>query len=332
MRSRTRSSLVAVTVLGCLLTTACSSSIPSVPPSDGAGASSGAYPKTVKSCDEQLTFTKSPEKVLIMDDTDLSILAEMDLLDKVVGRSGKLRTAPYDESTLTRIKKIPEIASSVLDSGGTQVATETVIASGADLVIGFDAGIDRDALRKAGIPVYAPVSFCPDLNPEKAAFELVNNEITKVADIFGVPEKGRELTERMNSRIGGLTKEVRTRGSVAVLYVMPGSRSFYAYGRSSMVQPIVEVNGFTNVYGQDPQRVFDGSMEDLLAKNPDHLILLYGEGKSEEAEPTLMSFQGAEKLSAVVNKKVITMAYSLTDPPTPNSVKGATVLDELARR
>ncbi|GAB77885.1 iron complex transport system substrate-binding protein [Austwickia chelonae] len=329
MRTRTRTCLTVALTLGCLLTTACSSSIPSN--SSSGGTASGAFPATVNSCDEKLTFTKSPEKVLIMDDTDLSILAEMNLLDRIVGRSGKLRTAPYDENTLARIKKIPEIASSVLDSGGTQVATETVIASGADLVIGFDAGIDRDALRKAGIPVYAPVSFCPNLNPAKATFGMVNDEIAKVASIFGAPEKGRELTERMNAKISGLTKEGRKRGSVAVLYVMPGSKSFYVYGKSSMVQPIVEANGFTNVYGEDPQRVFDGSMEDLLAKNPDHLVLLYGEGKSEEAEPTLMTFQGAEKLSAVANKKVITMAYSLTDPPTPNSVKGATVLDGLVR-
>lgn len=330
MRSRMTRILATTTAVGCLFTTACSSSIPSASPS-GDGASSGAFPAKVKSCDEELTFTKSPQKVLIMDDTDLSILAEMDLLDKVVGRSGKLRTAPYDEKTLARIKKIPEITSTVLDSGGTQVATETVIASGADLVIGFDAGVDRAALRKAGIPVYAPVSFCPDLNPKPATFGLVNDEISKVAAIFGVPDKGRELTGRMDAKVAEVKKNGAKRGSVAVLYVMPGSKSFYVYGNSSMVQPIVDANGFTNVYGKDAQRVFDGSMEDLLEKNPDHIVLLYGEGKSGEAEPTLMSFPGADKLAAVVNKKVVTMAFSLTDPPTPNSVKGATVLDGLVR-
>lgn len=323
-------------VAACLALCACSSQTATPPASSSSAAngaaSTGAFPARVKSCQEELTLTKAPEKVVVLDDTDLSILNQLGLLDKVVARSGKLRAAPYDDATLARLKAIPEIKSTVLDSGGTKVATETILEKNTDLVIGSDAGIDRDALRKAGIPVYSPVSFCANLHPEKATFSLVDQEIERVAALFGIPEKGQELITRTRGEVEAITKAAPSnRGSIAVLYVTPGSKEFYVYGNSGMVQPIVEANGLTNVYGDNPKRVFDGAMEDLVAKNPDSVLLLYGEGEADQVQPTFMTYAGVDKMKAVTNHKVYTMAFSLTDPPTPNSVKGATVLAGLLK-
>lgn len=323
--------LTCIAVAALLALSACSPSNPSSPTKDAANTSK-AFPAKVMSCDEELSFTKAPERVVVMDDTDLSILNELGLLDKVVARSGKLRTAPYDEATVKKLEAIPTIKSTVLASGGTNLSTETVLAKTPDLVIGFDAGVDRDALRKAGIPLYAPISFCANLNPAKATFNLATEEITRVAKIFGVPDKGKQLTSKVAADVEQLTKAApKGRGTAAAVYVMPDSKAFYVYGNSSMVQPIFEANGLTNVYGEDSKRVFDGSMEDLLKKNPDHIILLYGEGAADKALPTFLSFAGAEKMKAVSERKVVTMAFSLTDPPTPNSIKGAKVLADLLK-
>ena len=329
-KHRMKKAVVSAVAAACLALSACTPN--GATPTEGTSASTGQPPAHVMSCDEKLSFEKAPERVVVMDDTDLSIINRLGLLDKVVARSGKLRTAPYDEATVAKLKAIPEIKSTVLDSGGTKLATETILEQNADLVIGFDAGLDRDALRKAGIPVYAPVSFCANLNPQKATFNLVNEEIERVSTIFGIPEKGKELIAEIKGEVDTITKAAPSnRGSVAVLYVMPDSKAFYVYGNSSMVQPIVEANGLTNAYGEDPKRVFDGAMEDLLAKNPDYVLLLYGEGQAKEALPTFLKFQGADKMKAVKGNKVLTMAFSLTDPPTPNSVKGASVLAGLLK-
>lgn len=322
--------IVTAGITSCLILTGCAtnnSPAASPTPAEQLTADS-AFPAVVKSCERDLTFEKAPERVVVLGDTDMSILAELNILDRVIGRTGELRADPYDEATVEKIKNIPEVASVALDTGGTQVSTEKVIELNADLVIGYPTGADVEALSTAGIPLYSPPAFCEGEDLGAATFDWVSEEVIKISKIFGMTEAGNKINEQLTAKLAALPKAEKDNGTVAVLYVMPGSKEFYTYGTSSMVQPIVEANGLVNVYADETKRVFDASMEDLLKRNPDTIVLLFGEGQSSEAEPTFMSFAGANSLKAVTSGRVITMAFSLTDPPTPSSVKGAEVLAE----
>ena len=93
-----------------------------------------------------------------------------------------------------------------------------------------------------------------------------------------------------------------------------------------MSQPILDANGLTNVYGDNTTRVFDGSMEDLLARNPDWIVLLSSGASDEETIQTFKSFSGADQLKAVVNDHLVVVPFVLTDPPNVLSVEGAATL------
>lgn len=284
----------------------------------------------VASCDETLSFDKAPEKVLVMSETDISILHDLDVIDKVVAKAGTKRVEGINPGLEKAIANIPAIEAGELDTGGAKLSTEAVIALKPDLVIGFDTGANRQALKEAGIPLYSPDAFCPNAPEKKADWNLVDNEIDKLATIFDVKEKGEELKKSVHEK---LKQQGSTQGdtSAVMLYITPGSDEFYAYGNTSMVQPIMEANGLKNVYADNSERVFDSSMEEILAKNPDRIILLSESADSDAAMKTFLNFPGAKDLKAVQNNHVAHMPFVLTDPPTTLSVEGASYLRNLIK-
>ena len=198
-----------------------------------------------------------------------------------------------------------------------------------DLVIGYDKGVEREQVAKAGVQLYSPEAYCPKYSVEKASWELIDSEINNLAKIFGVEDKANAVIAEIHAKTAKLKADAPSgRGTGAALYITAGSTRFSAYGSSSMSQPILDANGLTNVYGDNTTRVFDGSMEDLLARNPDWIVLLSSGASDEETIQTFKSFSGADQLKAVVNDHLVVVPFVLTDPPNVLSVEGAATLAE----
>ena len=300
-------------------------------PEPAAASAGSGYPSTVMSCAEKLTFTEPPKRVLLLGDTDASVLTTLDVLDKVAMRTGRLDTTGYDITTATKLKAIPQMESGTNATGGASVATESILDAHIDLVIGYDRGVDRKALAKAGVKLYSPDAYCDDQTPvNHADFGLVTKEVTKVGAIFGVPERAATLNKALKEQATDLKKHANGRGaSIASLWLPADGSSMSAYGRSSMSQAAFDVNGLKNAYQDNRTRVFDISMEDLLKRNPDWVLLLSGASNADTIKTTFEHAKGASQLTAVKKGHVITMPYSLTDPASPLSIEGATELAKL---
>lgn len=291
-------------------------------------SSTTGFPVQVKSCTEELTFDKAPERVLMLSGTGAPNLDALGLLDKVVARAGEKNFG--DQALQAKVDAIPKLASSEHETGGAVVTTEAVLEVRPDLVIGFDSGVDREQLRVAGVPLYSPDAFCKNYSVQTATWDLVDSELTKLAQIFGVTAELPAITKQLDEQVSGLKPaNVQAGANAAALYVTPGSSTFYAYGSSSMVQPIFASNGLENSYADQTTRVFDASMEDLLKRNPDWIVLLAADATDEEAMATFRGFNGTAELKAVTNNHVLVLPFALTDPPTTSSVKGAVELSKL---
>ena len=198
-----------------------------------------------------------------------------------------------------------------------------------DLVIGYEEGVDREALKKAGVQLYSPAAFCPNYSVKHATWDLIDTEVNNLASIFGVQDKAASVIEKRKTDVDALDAKGKAAGATGIaLYITPGQSNFYAYGTSSMVQPIFEANGLKSSYEDNTTRVFDGSMEDILKRNPDWIVLLSLEATKEQTLEAFKSFNGADRLKAVANNQVVVLPFSLTDPPTTLSVKGATQLSQ----
>ncbi len=322
---------IAIAAAALLALSACSSSqTAEEKPSESAAGSSadaGAFPTTVTTCGTDITLEKAPERVMFMNATGVEAMHQLGVLDKTVVRSGNMDLSVFDKEVADHVESIESLEGEKMDTGGSVISTEAILEQRVDLVIGYVAGVDQEALAKAGVPVYTPDAFCPEYSIDKADFDLVYKEVDTMAQLFGVQDRAKEVNEM-------LKKEVPTpaagaeNGTAAVVYVTPGVQKLWTYGPSSMVQPILEANGLKNVYDDQKERVPEMSVEDVLQRDPETVILLHGEGPPADAEKTFRGFKGVEELQAMKNDRFIVMPFVLTDPPSPLSIKGAEELKE----
>lgn len=292
-------------------------------------AQQGGFPAEVDSCGEKLHFDSAPKKVLILNGTGLPNLDALGVVDKLSLRAGDKNFGTGQEELQAKYNAIQEVASSEIETGGVKVSTEVVLENKVDLVIGYEEGVDREALKKAGVQLYSPAAFCPNYSVKHATWDLIDTEVNNLASIFGVQDKAASVIEKRKADVDALDAKGKAAGATGIaLYITPGQSNFYAYGTSSMVQPIFEANGLKNSYEDNTTRVFDGSMEDILKRNPDWIVLLSLEATKEQTLDAFKSFNGADRLKAVTNNQVVVLPFSLTDPPTTLSVKGAAQLSQ----
>jgi len=292
-------------------------------------AQQGGFPAEVDSCGEKLHFDSAPKKVLILNGTGLPNLDALGVVDKLSLRAGDKNFGTGQEELQAKYNAIQAVASSEIETGGVKVSTEVVLENKVDLVIGYEEGVDREALKKAGVQLYSPAAFCPNYSVKHATWDLIDTEVNNLASIFGVQDKAASVIEKRKADVDALDAKGKAAGATGIaLYITPGQSNFYAYGTSSMVQPIFEANGLKNSYEDNTTRVFDGSMEDILKRNPDWIVLLSLEATKEQTLDAFKSFNGADRLKAVTNNQVVVLPFSLTDPPTTLSVKGAAQLSQ----
>jgi iron complex transport system substrate-binding protein len=76
------------------------------------------------------------------------------------------------------------------------------------------------------------------------------------------------------------------------------------------------------VFADVDKRVFEVSMEELLGRDPDTIVLLHTDGTDQEIEQALLDIPGAEDLRAVENDAVMVQLFNFTEPPTPLVLDG----------
>lgn len=299
---------------------------------EAGSANSAGYPVTVASCGEQITFEHAPERVIMLTAVGASAMGDLGVLDKVIGRAGALDASIYPKEVAAQLDAIPVLDAGSSASGGAVLSTETVLEQRSDLVIGYDAGVDRKSLKDAGVPLYVPPSYCADFDEKHASFDLVHDETARLASIFGVAKKGEESNAALKKRIEDLPKASISGQSAAAYYVTLGVDQVTTYGAPSMVQPIFEVVGLENVYASHPERKLRIGMEAVLDKNPDWIVLLHQDGTAEQVREFFTKQKGVGDLKAVTEGHVVVMPFPYTDPPSPLSVEGVTFLNgELAK-
>lgn len=291
---------------------------------------SSHYPVQVETCGETITFEKAPERIIMMQGTNYSILDALGVNDKIVARVGEVDLNGANDEMQKRIDAIQKLGSSQTESGGAMLSTEAVLEQKADLVVGYtkNGAVDKDALKAAGVNLYVPDSFCENYSVSKASFDLVDKEVDKMAKIFNMENKAQGIKDEAAKRLKNITSPVAKGTTVAGLWVYTAKGELGAYGTSSMAQPIFEANGLKNVFDDQEKRVQVVQIEKLLEKDPEWIVVLGYASQKDALLASVKSFPGADKLQAVKNDKLVFLPFVLTDPPNLLSVDGAIQLSK----
>ncbi|MFG1922583.1 ABC transporter substrate-binding protein [Cryptosporangium sp. NPDC048952] len=298
-----------------LLTAACGSSATQTT------AATGAYPVTVENCGATVTFDAEPERVVMLKSAAVPYLHDLGVMDRITAKAGQYPQAYYDAQTQAELDTIPLLTDKTDTSGHLQISQEIVIAQKPDLVLGQVDNLSRETLSAVDIPLIEEPALC-ETTQTKPTFDSVYEQMDLYGKVFDEPSEASAANADLKKRVQAATASTPSGRTAAVLYPTVGGGTTYAYGTLSMADPQLKAAGFTNVFGNVDERVFEVTREELLGRNPDVLILLYSDGDPQTVDQAITSLPGANQLNAVKNGNVLTQLFNFTEPPTPLSVTG----------
>jgi iron complex transport system substrate-binding protein len=296
----------------------------------GSTEDSTTYPVTIENCGAKVTFDAPPERVILLESAPVTIMQELGVLDSVVLRAGAFPKEYYDDETYAAIEAIPSLGEDLDTSGHLQISQETVIAQQPDLVMGLPDGFTREGLASVGIKALVQPVYCPNYSAT-TTFDTIYEQIETYGKIFDRPKEAAALIASLKQRVAAVEKSVKgaPKRTAAALFPTVGGGSGYAYGNKSMAHPQLETAGFTNVFGDVDERVFEVTLEQLIERDPDVLVLLYVDGDPKAVKDAIVNLPGADALTAVKNDDILVQLFNFTEPPTPLSVEG---LERIAQR
>jgi iron complex transport system substrate-binding protein len=284
---------------------------------------SGSYPVTIENCGAKVTFDRAPERVVLLKSSSVPFLHELGVMDRVTARAGQYPDEYYDDETIAELDHIPLLTDELDSSGHLQISKEVVISEEPDLVLGEVDNLSRATLQAVDIPLIEEPALC-ETGIEDPGFDNVAAQLEVYGKVFGREAQATEAIAELEEDLAEVESEVGEASgrTAAVLYPTVGGGTTYAYGTKSMAQPQLEAAGFENVFGDVDERVFEVTLEELLGRDPDVLVLLYSEGDPAEVEDAISNLPGADQLTAVRKGDVMAQLFNFTEPPTPLSVDG----------
>jgi iron complex transport system substrate-binding protein len=292
-------------------------------PADASAEGEGtAYPLNLDNCGEEVVFSSAPERVVLLESAPVTILDGLGVLDRVVARAGTFSPEYYSDDLNGRIDGIEMLSDEIDTAGHLMINAEVVLAQQPDLTLGLPDGLTRDGLRDGGSNTLVQPVYCA-AGVGDTSFASLYEQIGTYGEIFDRGAEAEELVADLTARVAAVeeaTADAPERDA-AVLYPSVGGGPLYAYGRASMAQPQLDAAGFTNVFDDTTERVFEVSIEELIARDPDVLVLLY-QGDDAGVQEEVASLPGSDSLRALENGDVLVQLFNFTEPPTPLSVTG----------
>jgi len=285
---------------------------------------------SVENCGSTVTLDHTPERIVMLKSGAVTFLHALGAMDRVVSRAGAYPDAYFDEATRTELDDVPLLTDQLDASGHLHISKETVLAEEPDLVLGEVDNLSRQSLDQVGIPLIEEPALCTEGADTDPSFTDVYDQMATYGKVFGKEAQARTAIADLRRRVSDATVDpAGERRTAAVLYPTVGGGTTYAYGNDSMAQPQLEAAGFENVFADVDERVFEVTLEELLGRDPDVLVLLYSEGDARKVEEAMTLLPGADELSAVRNGQVMTQLFNFTEPATPLTVTG---LERIVRR
>lgn len=269
------------------------------------GATAARFPMTVETCGREVTIEKPPERVMTVGAEAPALVWAAGAADKITVRAATFGTT-YDPAE-TAFRDAPLI------SPDDEPTKEVILGQEPDLLPSYGltttpweevARLGLDQIVVSG-QCDGPVDDGPTLDRD-ASFQDIYDDIELYGRIFGTEDAATRAVTDLRERVTAV--EERFRGapqrSAAVVAAYPDHLS--VYGQASIGQSQLETLGLTNAFAEVKTRFVELNTEELLARDPDVLVLAHGHNvNAEAAMQQLRETPGADRLTAVREGHII---------------------------
>jgi iron complex transport system substrate-binding protein len=303
-------------------------------PGDGGTSNDAASPGTgteITNCGATLTIGEPPQRALAMEQNATEILLSLGLADRMIGTS--YQTDPVLPELADAYAEVPVLADLYPNREAVLEAAPDFVYSTFTSAYGPDAAGPRADLAALDVPAYLSRFACEDpaTGEPTVHFDGIFAEITEIAAIFGVTDRGEQLVADQQDRLRAATEAAPASGDTDLLWYYSGTATPYVAGSGGLPAAISELLGARNAYGDAEQTWPAGSWEEIAARNPDVIVLADltrgGDGDSAQSKiDYLRSNPTTAQLDAVKGDRFIVVSGSSMDP----SIRSVTAVEAVA--
>ncbi|MFJ6513732.1 ABC transporter substrate-binding protein [Streptomyces sp. NPDC091406] len=320
----------ALLAAGLLLLTAC-----------GTGGSTGAavgkktegFPLTLKNCGRTVTVKAPPRQAVSVDQGSTEILLSLGLADRLAA------TATWTDPVMKGLEKANAGVERISEN---RPSSEKVLDKEPDfLSASFSSTLakggvaPREQFEKLGVPTYISPADCTGKDntgggdgarTAPLTMDSVYTEVRELAQVFGVPERGEKLVDKLRARVDKATAGVDA-SDTSLLYWFSDSKAPYLAGCCGAPGVITGELGAKNVFDDTHDEWPQIGWETVADRNPDVLVigdLTRTTQTAESAEKKIEFLESnpvTKTMDAVKNRRYVLLSGQAMNP-TIRTVEG----------
>ena len=255
----------------------------------------------------EVVIPDAPTRIVSLAPNITEILYTLSLDDRIVG--------------VTRFSDYPRQAEQK-PKVGTYVNfnIEKIVALGPDLIIATYGGNPKSAilrLEELGFAVYVT---------RAKSVEGMLNMIENIGMITDTRQRAATIVNRLKKRIREVTDKVR-HAPRPIVFLQINAKPLMTVGGGSFHDQVIELAGGRNIARASTVRYPKYSIEDVLHKEPDYILIstMEREGLFEKQKADWMRWQN---IPAVLNDRICFIDSDVIDRASPRIVDG---IEEMAR-
>ncbi|WP_087973380.1 cobalamin-binding protein [Oceanobacillus rekensis] len=177
------------------------------------------------------------------------------------------------------------------------------------------------AMEEKGIPYII-------LNPN--SLQEIADDIRTVGDELNLKQLGEKKAERFLNEVAHLKEKASERDTCPSLYWEWWPKPVFTPGRVNWLTEISELAGAENIFASEDVASYQTDWEDVKARNPDHICMVWVGIKEEKMRPELVIKRpGWSEMKAIQNGNIHVLEESLFCRPSPRLLDGLKKLLEV---
>ncbi len=164
---------------------------------------------------------------------------------------------------------------------------------------------------------------------QTSSLQEIEQSFRKVGKALGEESQGNRIADHFSKKV----EEFRVRGSSRSrnpsVLVQLGSDPLVVVGGKGFLSQAIQLVGARNVYGDSTSGYPQPSLEDALARNPDHILVLTMGTDRSLFEKMVQDWNRFPSIPAVAHKRVTILNGDDLARPSSRLLKGLASLEEL---
>lgn len=311
-----------------LLAAGCSAS-PSPDPSPETGG------RTVSSCGLDLSVDAAPERAVTLEQGATELLLALGLGDAMIGTS--YLTDAVAPEFADAYAQIPVLADQYPTAEQLREANPDFVYSMRASAFSADAVGDRSELIELGVPAYLSANDCEDpaLIADRAGFDQIFGEISDLATLFDVEDRGEELIAAQRETLDRVTESAGDLDALDVVWIYSTINGApIVAGNAGLPQTMTELAGAGNAFNDLDAQWTETSWDEIAQRDPDVLVLadlsrgLDGDSAQDKID-ALRADPVTAELTAVQQDRLVAVPATEMDPSVRSIDALATLSDAL---